>query len=90
MTKEEFKDWVIEKGCYFETIEGINVSGNSVKIINKRFGTYYYLSLPFNEKQMPDKQICHACEQLYIAAPPSVNCDEDEEFPTASEMLSGM
>lgn len=74
MTREEFKDWVMQNGCSITVIDPINVTGNSVKIINDRYPSQYaYVKmLPMDDRPMPAFLISEACEDLNIKRPPGI------------------
>lgn len=72
MTRAEFKDWVKENDCSIYVIDGINVTGASVKIVNNKYPTQYtYLRmLPMDDRRLPTFLICDACDDLNIRRPP--------------------
>ena len=75
MTKEEFREWVLENDCSFEPIDGVNHTGRSVRIVNNAYSwAYYYFRLHIDESEMPDFQVCQACEKLYIPSPHGIVC----------------
>lgn len=76
MTREEFVEWLQAYGCTPEPIEGINVTGWSVKYHNPKTGRYQYVHTPIDDTEMPDYVICHACQNLGIPTPDCVSHEE--------------
>lgn len=69
MTNEDLKDWVECQGCIFEPIDGINVTGWSLKVINPKNRKFTYLSGPFDGKRVPAWVVRDACRELGIETP---------------------
>ena len=71
MTREEVWDWLIAHNCHPEKIEGVNVTGNSIRVVNRdKPSRYAYFKLPINDKIMPCNYVRKLCvDDLWIPCP---------------------
>jgi hypothetical protein len=72
MTREDLVAWLEVNDCFPDPIEGVNVTGWSVRFINKKSNRYTYVKTPIDETVIPDYMICHICDQLLIPHPDCV------------------
>lgn len=70
MTSKEFFDFALKSGCEVSTIEGLNITGTSIRFKNKKNPKLYaHLSLPINDKELPNGVIQKLCINLGIELP---------------------
>lgn len=70
MTREDVWDWLSAHDCVPEIIDGINVTGRSIRVINKKNSRYAYFKLPIDGTEMPSIYVRKLCEQdLWIPCP---------------------
>lgn len=77
MTREDLVDWLLQYGCTQEPIEGINVTGYSVRYYNPKTGRTWYVKTPIDETIVPDYIVCHGCNILGIPIPDCVKHEHD-------------
>lgn len=82
MTRQDLVDWLEVNGCQPEPIDGINVTGWSVRFINPESNRYAYVKTPIDETDVPDYLVCHLCDQLLIKYPDCVA----EQAPILNEL----
>ncbi len=70
MTSKEFYDYAIKNDCEVTPIEGLNITGISLRFKNKKNPKLYtHLSLPLSNKELPDGVIQRLCINLGISLP---------------------
>ena len=72
MTREDFRDWLHVWNCDPQPIEGVNVTGWSIRFVNRTNGRYAYLKTPLDDTEMPDNVVRQICDQLLVPYPDCV------------------
>lgn len=71
MTSKEFYNYAIKNNCEVTPIEGLNITGISLRFKNKKNPKLYaHLSLPLSDKGLPDVVVQRLCINLGISLPP--------------------
>lgn len=79
MTREDLVDWFLHHKCEQEPIEGVNITGWTVKYYNPKTGRTFYVKTPIDDTDVPDYVVCHGCYQLGIPIPDCVK-HEDKRY----------
>lgn len=70
MTRQDLADHVRYYNCDPSPIEGINIRGNQIRIINRNDPSKYaYLDTPINNREVPDFVVQRVCMLLGIPLP---------------------
>jgi hypothetical protein len=72
MKREDLVEWLEVNGCHPEPIEGLNITGWSVKFVNPKTNRYAYVKTPIDDTDVTDYIVCHTCDQLMIHYPDCV------------------
>ncbi len=71
MTSKEFYDHAIKQNCDVSPIEGLNITGATLRFKNKKNPKLYaHLSLPLGDRELPDAVVQKLCINLGIEFPP--------------------
>lgn len=71
MTSKEFYEYAQKNDCEVTPIEGLNITGPALRFKNKKNSKLYaHLSLPLNDKELPNGVIQRLCINLGIQLPP--------------------
>ncbi|MCZ2395255.1 MAG: hypothetical protein LC100_01805 [Chitinophagales bacterium] len=79
MTRADFYDWLIAKGCTIEPLTP-GTRGNVIKIKSPRSNSYVYYNTPIDDRPVKCYSVCNICHQLYVDVPEE--CKKFEELAT--------
>ena len=69
MTLADFLKYITTQNCTHKPLEGANLSGVGVKLINLGNNRFYFLQI-YHGGELTDKTIIAACDKLIIPYPP--------------------
>lgn len=70
LTRKDFYDYLISKGCKVGDFEGINrTATRQIEIINSKTGKYFYIATPINDLLVESFVVKRACLILGIELP---------------------
>jgi hypothetical protein len=69
LTRKEFYDHLVKKGCSVGTFEGLNRTSNQIEIINEKTGKYFFIATPIDDKYVQSFVVERACLMLGVEPP---------------------